>query len=82
MKTQKVGELKQKSWHHLRWCPVYIEEIPNTVIFYFIYYYLNKYLFILAFPGLSCSMLEPRSLFQHAGSLAVASELLLVACGI
>ena len=59
------------------------EEIPKTVIFYFIYYYyLNMYLFILALPGLSCSMLDPRSLFQHAGSLVVASELLLVAYGI
>ena len=36
-----------------------------------------KYLFIcLAAPGLSCSLQE------HAGSLAVARELLVAACGI
>ena len=60
---------------------MYIEEIPKTVIFYFIYY-LNVYLFILAVPGLGCSMLDPRSLFWRVGSLAVASEPLLVAYGL
>ena len=60
---------------------MYIEEIPKTVLFYFIYY-LSVYLFTLAVPGLGCSMLDPRSLFRRAGSLVVASEPLLVAYGL